>query len=175
MSKWNRKRIEAINFPTSMLPHTFQQFLKEMQSSSSPWPQDPRASYQIPLAFIEIVETGRNLWKSKSQNEAWIYQIHVMTCKFWIQWAPYIWNYSRSNIIPLCITQLKKGHTWIITSKDLMQVVAKFGSLWEVFPHASGWGSGGNTEVCLKAAKWKSQMTGNVTYNEGNCEKQNHV
>ena len=57
----------------------------------------------------------------------------------------------------------KKGHTWIITSIDLMQVVAKFGSLWELFPYASGWGSGGNTEVCLKAGIRKGEMKGNVT------------
>ena len=51
-----------------------------------------------------------------------------------------------------------------------MQVVANFGSLWEFLPYASGWGSGGNTEVCLKAGVRKGKTKGNVTYNERNVK-----
>jgi hypothetical protein len=47
---------------------TFQQFLKEMQTLSSPWPQDPRASCQIPLAVIET-ERKRELVKTQTHNE----------------------------------------------------------------------------------------------------------
>jgi hypothetical protein len=51
-----------------------------------------------------------------------------------------------------------------------MQVVANFGSLWEFLPYASGWGSGGNTEVCLKAGVRKGKTKGNVIYIERTCE-----
>ena len=56
-----------------------------------------------------IVEKGRNLWKSKSQNETWLYQIHIMTCKFLRKWAPYMKLLKKDYIILFCdITQIKK-------------------------------------------------------------------